>query len=546
MIQEPPKLDNREKKDPRPSHAVTVSGHTASSLKRNLERLIAYTISEPDISPGDLSYTTTARRNHYAFRLTVAEPTIERIRVALQNKQGLAPYNSLLSSHKHSVIFCFTGQGATYAALAQELYVTSTQFRADISLFDGIARQQGYPSFIPLVDGAVPDINQLSATQSQVGLVSVQIALARLWRSWGVNPTAVIGHSLGEYAALQVAGVLSISDAIFLVGHRARLLETHCQPYTHSMLAVSGTSAAIEPLLSVFSEEVEIACSNSPRETVFAGRREVIDKLEAHLSGANIRCTKLQVPFAFHTAQVDPILDHLEDVAKMINFGAPQIPILSSYLGRPLATDDRIDANYIRQHCRHPVQFASALESSQDQGLVNEASVFIEIGPHPICLGMIRGILGDTHLKIPTLKRKENPWKVIVSGLASLHDQGFSINWSEYHRDFDDTHLLLSLPSYAFDNKKYWLEYRNDWTLRKGDTFPTIESSNHAVEKPSKLTSSVHRVVEENYNGSDPTAIFETDLWDPQLHAAVSGHRVNGSALCPSVSQSPLWTRPRM
>ncbi|KAJ6076887.1 hypothetical protein N7499_008868 [Penicillium canescens] len=534
LIQEPPKPGAREEEDLRPLHAVTVSGHTALALKNNLERMIAYTISNPDISPGDLSYTTTARRTHHPFRVTVAEPTVERIRVALQNKQGLAPYNSLLSSHKRSVIFSFTGQGATYAALAQELYAKSTQFRADISLFDGIARQQGYPSFIPLVDGTVSDINQLSAIQTQVGLVSIQMALSRLWRSWGVKPTAVIGHSLGEYAALQVAGVLSISDAIFLVGHRARLLETHCQPYTHSMLAVSESSAVVGEVLSTFPEEVEFACSNSPRETVFAGRREVIEKLEVHLSGAKIRYTKLQVPFAFHTAQVDPILDNLEEVAKAINFGAPQITILSSYFGRPLAAEERIDANYIRQHCRHTVQFANAVQSAQDQGLVNEASVFIEIGPHPICLGMIQGVLGDAHLKVPTLKRKEKPWKVIVSGLASLHDQGFSINWSEYHRDFDHTHRLLSLPSYAFDNKRYWQEYRNDWTLGKGDALPTIQPSDRVELSAKKLTSSVHRVVEENYNGSNPIAVFETDLWDSQIYAAVSGHRVNGSALCPS------------
>lgn len=264
MIQEPPIPGAREEEDLRPSHAVSVSGHTALALKNNLERLIAYTISNPDIAVGDLGYTTTARRTHYPFRVTVAEPTIERIRVALQNKQGLAPYNSLLSSHKRSVIFSFTGQGATYAAVAQDLYATSTQFRADISLFDGIARQQGYPCFIPLVDGTVSDINQLSAIQIQVGLVSIQIALARLWRSWGVKPTAVIGHSLGEYAALQVAGVLSISDAIFLVGYRARLLDTLCQPYTQSMLAVSESSAVVGGCCPLSLEKLKLLAPTVP------------------------------------------------------------------------------------------------------------------------------------------------------------------------------------------------------------------------------------------------------------------------------------------
>ncbi|KAL2818236.1 hypothetical protein BDW59DRAFT_175214 [Aspergillus cavernicola] len=494
LIQEPPKPRTRVKEDLRPSHAVTVSGHTPSALKNNLEKLITHIANNPDLAPGDLSYTTTARRSHHAYRFTVAEPTAERIRVALQSKRGLTPSNALLSNQKRSVVFAFTGQGATYPSLGQELYATSPQFRADISLFDGIARQQGYPSFLSLVDGSLSDISQLSAIQTQVGLVSIQIALSRLWRAWGVNPTAVIGHSLGEYAALQVSGVLSISDAIFLVGHRARLLETRCRSYTHSMLAVSATSAALQPLLANFSEDVEVACSNSPRETVLAGRREV-----------------------------DPILDDLEEVAKAINFGAPQVPILSSFLGRPLGVDDRIDATYIRQHCRHTVQFARAVETSQNQGLVNEASVFIEIGPHPICLGLIRDVMGDIHLKLPTLRRKDSPWK------------GFAINWSEYHRDFDHTHRLLTLPAYAFDNKRYWADYRNDWTLRKGDALPAVEPSNNRVpEPPKKLSSSVHRVVKEDYNASDPIGIFETDLWYTKLHAAVSGHRVNGAALCPS------------
>ncbi|KAI9930675.1 hypothetical protein MW887_011430 [Aspergillus wentii] len=146
---------------------------------------------------------------------------------------------------------------------------------------------------------------------------------------------------------------------------------------------------------------------------------------------------------------------------------------------------------------------------------------------------MIRGILGDGPLRLATLRRKENPWKVIVSSLAFLHDQGFAINWSEYHRDFNHTHRLLTLPSYCFDNKNYWMEYRNNWTLRKGDAVSTTGPVSQDQE-PKKLSSSVHRVVEQHYDEPEPIVVFETELWDSQLHSAVSGHRVNGAALCPS------------
>jgi acyl transferase domain-containing protein len=197
-------------------------------LLNNLDRLIDFLHRDPDMSALDLSYTNTARRIHHAHRATVVGTSIPSIREALEQKR-----QSLTAGSKpkraDAVVFTFTGQGASYAAMARGIYSTSTPFRADLRLFDEIARQQGFASFLPLIDGGVEDFGLLTPVQTQVGLVCLQIALARLWASFGIKPAAVIGHSLGVYAALHFAGVLSISDTIFLVGSRGRLLETKCE-----------------------------------------------------------------------------------------------------------------------------------------------------------------------------------------------------------------------------------------------------------------------------------------------------------------------------
>ncbi|OKP10856.1 Conidial yellow pigment biosynthesis polyketide synthase [Penicillium subrubescens] len=526
LIQEHPSPIIQQDVKPRLLHPVTVSGHTKAALRNNLDRLIDYLSANPLVSPVDLSYTTTARRRHHAFRLTVTETGIERITSALENKRDSVSTISATPGISRPIVFVFTGQGAAYPKLAHELYSTSSQFRADIVHFDGIARQQGFLSFLPLIDGSISDISLLSPMQAQIGLVCIQIALARLWNSWGIKPAAVVGHSLGEYTALQVSGVLSISDTIFLVGYRGRLLESRCEMYSHAMLAVQDSSSTLDLVSSEIASGVEIACINSPRETVFSGDKAAIEKFEAYLVTKKIRATKLPVAYAFHSAQVDPILDDLEEVAKVVNMGKPHIPVISSLSGRVLGPTDHIDAQYIRQHCRRMVQFSSAVKDAKNTELIQDSTLFIEIGPHPICSGMIRSILGENVQTLPTLRKNQDPWEVIVKSLASLQDAGFAINWSEYHRDFERACRLLTLPAYAFDNKNYWIEYRNDWTLRKGDPLPITSGNTEAKQESKTLSTSVHRVMEERYDGAKGLVVFETDLSCQEIYTAISGHRL--------------------
>lgn len=450
-------------------------------------------------------------------------------------KDGLASYKdqdfSPIANAEPGIIFTFTGQGAHYAEMGKQLFETCPQFQTDIQQYDTIGIGQGFPSILPLIDGTEADILNLSTVVVQLGAVCVQLALFRLWNTWGINPTAVVGHSLGEYAALCAAGVISVSDTIFLAGQRARLLEEQCSPGSHTMLAVKGPVASIGRLLG--DEIFEIACINAPEETVVSGTNINIDMLSEDLKQQGFKCTKLSVPYAFHSAQVEPILDDFETGVKGITFKAPTVPVISPLLSKVIEDAGTFDSRYLRRHCREAVNFLGGMEAARHSGIVREDTLWVEIGSHPVCSTMIKATFGPATKTTPTLRRKDDNWKTLTNSLCLLSMEGVDVDWSEYHRDFDTSHFLLKLPTYRWDNKNYWIDYTNDWCLAKGD--PT-----KAAEIPSlksKLSNaSVHRIVEENLEGDNPSIVVESDLIEPVLKEAIMGHEVNGFGLCPPVS----------
>jgi acyl transferase domain-containing protein len=519
--------------DPRSTHIVAVTAKSKSALIRNAERLIEYLEHNPKTSLADLAYTTTARRIQYNWRMTVIGSDVSKVHVNLRSR--LSEQFVPVIPEAPKVVFLFTGQGSHYAAMGKELYENSTLFRDSIIEYDKITTIHGFPSFIPLIDGSVTDIQSLSPIIVQVGLVCFEIAVSRLWASWGIKPSAVLGHSLGEYAALNVAGVLSVSDTIYLVGVRAQLLVEMCTAGTHSMLAVQGPTSSITEALRDMVTSPNIACINSPRETVLSGEAAEISDVSDRLCKAGYKCIQLKVPFAFHSAQVSPILDQFEKLAGSIHFGKEKIPIISSLLGRRLNESETVDAVYLRNHAREPVNFLGGLASAQELGIIDEQAVWLEVGPHPVCLGMVKAMANSAIITAPTLQRNESAYKTVSTSLSTLHTAGLNIDWNEYHRDFNDSVKLIELPSYSFDDKNYWIQYNGDWCLTKGrlaskDEVPLLEDS-----KPKLSTTTVHTVTSEIVEGDIAVVSIESDLSRADLRGVVTGHVVNGALLCPSV-----------
>ena len=531
LIEDAPRT-MREGQDPRTAYVVAVSAKTSTSFKQNTQRLLEYIEANPEIQLQDLSYTTTARRMHHVIRKAYATESMDQL-AQLIRKDIASSSEQSATTEISSAVFLFTGQGSQYLGMGRQLFQTNSTFRNSISDSDSICVQQGLPSFIWIITADSSDDRLPSPTESQLALVSVALALASLWKSWGITPKAVIGHSLGEYAALCVAGVLSVSDTLYLVGKRAEVMERKCLANTHAMLAVQSGAEPIEQIISAGQmQSCEIACLNGPSVTVVSGALNEIGLLEEKLSAAGVKKTLLKLPFAFHSVQMDPILDDIRLLANNIEFRKPTVPVASTLLGSLIRDEGVFTPDYLARQARQPVRFQEALETCKAEGIANDGSLWIEMGPQPLCHGMVRSTLGLSPAKaLPSLKRDEDCWLTISRSMANAYNNGVKLNWVDYHRDFQSALRLLELPSYAFDLKDYWIQHVGDWSLRKGETVSAVTAP---PPKAAFSTTCLQQVENELFTNDSASVTFSSQLSEPKLNTAVRGHLVNGIGLCPS------------
>ncbi|KAH7139674.1 hypothetical protein B0J13DRAFT_66577 [Dactylonectria estremocensis] len=527
LLEDAPLRSNPVGDDARGQHVIACSAKTGVSLQGNLKSMLSFLKQNQDVSLGQLSYTTTARRIHHQHRVMLTGSAVPelctQLEAALRDNAGMTRPKSA-----PAVVFAFTGQGAQYPGMGKQLFETSSFFRSEMRRLDQMGQNLGFAPILPVIESEEQDIGLFAPIAVQLASVCFQIALSKLWASWNVTPTAVVGHSLGEYAALNVAGVLSDADTIYLVGKRATLLHEKCQRDTHSMLVVKGS---VDEIASVLKEKTyELACINSPVETVLAGSSDEISALKGLLTDAGMKSTLLKVPYAFHSSQLDPILQDFTQIASGVTFHEPQIAVLCPLDGSVVSKISSFGPEYLARHSREPVNMLKALLAAQSDQIITERTTVIEIGPHPAISGMGRAVLGSQVPFLPSAQRGRPTWHVLAAALKVLYNAGADIRWADYHRDFKASHAVVALPAYSWDLKEYWMQYVNDWSLRKGDP-PLV------IKEASKIESTtIHRVVEETGDSSKAHIVVEADIAREDLSPLVQGHEVDGIPLCtPSV-----------
>lgn len=547
----------------RSTHVVAVSAKSKASLKNNITNLLAYLEEHPDTDLGDLSYTTCARRIHHNMRKASAFSSIEQLKKFLA--ESVEPGSDVrpIPIDTPPVAFAFTGQGAYYSgAFTQEpniphevfetnyftfsfsgmgraLFEDFPYFRSQVLQLDHLIQRLGFASVIPVIDGSTD--KECSPVTAQLSIVVIQIALVSFWKLLGVTPSLVIGHSLGEYAALVTAGVVSAADALFLVGKRAELVTKSCSTGTHVMLSVRAGLEEIKHMAG--SAEFEVSCYNGPQDTVVSGTQSHIEQIQRTLESQDVRCVKLDLPFAFHTAQMDVILDRFEKIASHVSFKAPSIPIVSPLLGDCVFDGKSVDAGYLRRATREPVNFTEAIADAQDLGVIDEKTMWLEIGPHPICSGFLRNIMGPRIQALSSFRRHEDNFITLSKTLSALYLVGIPILWHEYFKPHESGHELLHLKKYAWNEKNYWIDYVGTWTLDKAHLKANggkLPGTGAPIAKNSALrTSSIHQITaEEVQQGSRGKLTTLSDMQHPDFLAAVHGHRMNNCGVATSVSLS--------
>ncbi|KAI6280668.1 Type I Iterative PKS [Pyricularia oryzae] len=529
-------------KDPRTHHVVVCSGHTFNVMKRNERRILDYLISHKDASVADLAYTTSARRvkQHDVRAAWTVADTKELGRLLL--KETSRTEHS--AKRPGTVVFTFTGQGAAYRGMASQLFETSPQFRSGIMAAQRLCDLYGFPSVVEYIQGqeqhrgaaAAAAAPEVVAAQEQLSLVALQTALVDLLRFWGLRPDVVMGHSLGEYAGLCAAGVLSLGDTLYLVGRRAGLLGQHCRAGDYGMLVLPVGSGEADKMIAS-SRGCCIACKNTPSATVVSGPLKEIHDLQAAVrKERGIETTILPVQYGFHSSQMESIAEDLERLAEEVHFSSPQIPVASTLLGRIIKDGGTLGPKYLSRQTREAVDFVATVEAISAGGLADKDTIWVEIGPDAVNTSMVRKTLGikDSDRLVPALKKGREVWATLSELVASAYCRGHHVDWHNYHRHYEPGLELLDMPSYSFDLVDYWRPY-----VHPTSTAVAVRNAKPLAPPPvvlemTYLTSYLQYVKDEQVAADGTiTAHFVSRVDHPEMVAAAQNHLVNGVPIFP-------------
>ncbi len=452
VLEEAPKASSTESRE---EQLLVLSAKTETALEAATANLTEFLKTNRDADLGDVAYTLKVGRRAFQHRRALACSGIEDALAALESSDNKRLKTGQKKAARPRPIFVFPGQGTQQVNMARGIYESEPDFRAEVDRCAEILlpmigcdiRDVLYPAADD-VETATVSLNRPSITQPAIFVI--EYSLARLWEKWGVRPEAMIGHSVGEYAAACIAGVLSLEDALGLLAERGRLTE---KLPVGSMLAVRLSPEDVGPYVR---HGLALASVNAAKLCVLSGTKEQVAELQTELEKNGVASRLLQTSHAFHSAMVEPILPEFVEMVEKIGLNAPTIPYVSSLTGRWITESEVKDPQYWARHFRETVLFAAGVKVLAE----DPDGIFLEVGAGQTLTRLVRpmcrpkgqevvGSLGDECTP-------ETDRTAMLTALGQLWTNGVEIDWNQYYEH--ERRLRVSLPTYPFERKRYWVE----------------------------------------------------------------------------------------
>jgi acyl transferase domain-containing protein/NADPH:quinone reductase-like Zn-dependent oxidoreductase/thioesterase domain-containing protein/SAM-dependent methyltransferase/acyl carrier protein len=485
---------------------LAISARDETALQRYVG---AYRDVLDDPSPPleDLCAAAGERKAHHERRLAAIGHSHQQLRrrLAAWLRDGTA--SDVVSGRAAPgppPVFVFSGQGTQWAGMGRQLREREPVFRQSLDAIDARFRALAGWSLVDemLRSGADSRIDRTDVAQPAI--FAVQAGLAELWKTWGLRPAAVIGHSVGEVAAAYYAGVLDLDDAVTVIFHRSRL--QHTTAGDGRMLAVGLSPDRAREAIDGEAGHVELAGINSPHLVTLSGGAEALERLAAQLARSGVFTRWLRIQYAFHSRRMDPIRHELQHALRDIRPGPPRITFVSTVTGTPIGHEP-LDGGYWWENVRRPVLFEPAIGALLREG----AATFLEIGPHPALESSLKECL-DEH-KHPgavfhSLRRDEDESHALFTSLAAMHVRGVSIDFRAVNQSRGP---IVRLPHYPWSRESYWLESRDSAHARLTPPMHPLLGQRLAAALPTwQITLDLHRL----------TYLRDHRVWDTVIFPA--------------------------